>query len=413
MAQTFGQGLAGLGAGIGAWGQVYKRRQTEGELEELWKGVLAEPTDPNQPDTFAGLRQAFKGASPKTLARVLGSDAFTPQGLKALASMGGKGGAGSNLIAGESIQAGFPNANLRGYIFKQNDEGEWSTLVSPQRDYALSPGQYLLDAGTNEVKAQVPERLQLANISQGGQLRLVDPNSGNSYVLAERAPAPSGGGGGGGEGGSTTPNTILPVPGVGPSGESLMQYYEYERGKGGAPGRMVQPITVGEKARQPVTREQEAAIALEQAKNALKTLRSVKLDVATQAAGKLGVVPGPEGQKAASAHSAALFAVAKLAGQGALQAPDKAVAEEMLGAVFAPIVTSKGRKAKLDEFERWLDATTRANLAVASGRTPTVIPAVPGTPAATAPVTGTPSQKGPAQAVPSIDQLLQKYGTKP
>lgn len=235
-----GEGLSSIGGALAAWGERGRRQEEEKTLEDLWKNILAEPTPSTQPgaaptpDTFAGVRKLFKGADPKTLARVMGSQAFTPQGLKALASIGASGAGGGALIAGESLQGAFPNANLKGYIFKQNEQGDWSTLVSPQRAYSLSPGQYLLEPGTNKVLAQAPERLQVAQLSQGGQLRLVDPNSGNSYVLAERAPAPTNAG--------NTPNVVLQIPGWDPeTNQPTVTFQEYQRGKNGAPGGPVGP----------------------------------------------------------------------------------------------------------------------------------------------------------------------------
>ena len=246
-----GLGLSQFGEGIGAIGEAYKRRGREKDLEGLWENLLTEPAGDQSPaDVFSGARAAFKGVSPKTLARVLGSEAFTPQGLKALASFGGRGASGAGaMLTGEQLQKAFPNlaeADLKGYVFQQNENGDWIPRVQPKRPVVAAPGSAILDSSGTQLLAKVPERLQVANLSQGGQLRLVDPNSGENFILAERAPAPSGGSGGTGGGG--TPNVILQVPDVGENGQPITRFIEFERGKAGAPGRPVQELGTGTKA---------------------------------------------------------------------------------------------------------------------------------------------------------------------
>jgi len=93
-------------------------------------------------------------------------------------------------------------------------------------------------------------------------------------------------------------------------------------------------------------------------KTGLSALRQFKPSRAESAAGSIGLM-GPEGARADSARSGMLFGIAKLAEQGALQAPDKAVAEAMIGNIFDPLIGPESRAAKLDEFERWLDGVER------------------------------------------------------
>lgn len=249
MALSLGQGLLSLGGSLQNIAELRKQRQAEDATAELWSGILKEPVAPAEgqvaePDTFAGVRKLLKGTDPKTLARVMGSQAFTPQGLKALASIGATGAGGGSLVTGEQLKKLYPNlaeADLKGFVFQQNENGDWIPRVTPKKPIVASPGAAILDASDpTKVISKVPERLQLANISQGGQLRLVDTESGANMILAERAPAPSGGG-------EPPTNRYFQYPDVDEQGRPIQKLIEIAPGKGG-PGRVISDATLGTKA---------------------------------------------------------------------------------------------------------------------------------------------------------------------
>ena len=95
-------------------------------------------------------------------------------------------------------------------------------------------------------------------------------------------------------------------------------------------------------------------------KDSLKTVKNYKPNLAERAAASAGFV-GPQGAAADSARSAMLFSIAKLAEQGALQEPDKKVAEAMIGQIFDPRIGPETRDAAMNQFEKWVAAQERSN----------------------------------------------------
>lgn len=88
---------------------------------------------------------------------------------------------------------------------------------------------------------------------------------------------------------------------------------------------------------------------------------------------------GPEGAKANSARNSILFSIAQLSEQGALQAPDRAVAENILGNIFDPRVGPETRAAGLEQFDAWLRSKEQGLDSMISETPPASAPvAVPG-----------------------------------
>lgn len=121
---------------------------------------------------------------------------------------------------------------------------------------------------------------------------------------------------------------------------------------------------------------------LSQMRESFAALRQYDPGFLDRVGGAAGIM-GPEGAAADSARNALLFGVAKLAEQGALQAPDKEVAEAMIGQIFDPRIGSAARQAKHAQFERWLNAIEDANEGRIATAPPSEAPtAQPGAPAA-------------------------------
>jgi len=101
---------------------------------------------------------------------------------------------------------------------------------------------------------------------------------------------------------------------------------------------------------------------LQSARQSFETLKHFAPSILERTATSIAGVPlTPEAGAADSARQALLFSIAKLAEQGALQQPDREVAEGMVGRIFDPRVGAETRRATMGEFDRWLQSRERAN----------------------------------------------------
>lgn len=104
-------------------------------------------------------------------------------------------------------------------------------------------------------------------------------------------------------------------------------------------------------------------------------IEKFKPDFWTRAAGSVGFY-GPEGKEAESARNSMLFAIAQLSDQGALQAPDRAVAESMIGQMFDPRIGPETRAANMKSFKAWIEAQRKSSEVSVSRAAPLSAPTV-------------------------------------
>lgn len=178
-----------------------------------------------------------------------------------------------------------------------------------------------------------------------------------------------------------------------------------------SPQPIGKPIETGRAVSKAAEKYAETQGIIDTAKSSLETLKEYQPTIVDKAANAMGM-PGPKGAAADSANQALLFSVAKLAEQGALQAPDKAVAEAMIGAVRDPRLTEAARRAKISEFEKWLESRTKGNVAKLAGRpVPGASPAQAPAPTAT---TGLKSilRKADFDALPSGAEFIAPDGSR-
>lgn len=105
----------------------------------------------------------------------------------------------------------------------------------------------------------------------------------------------------------------------------------------------------------------------------LPTLEKYNPSLLERAGGAIGIM-GPEAKEAEATRNSMLFAIAQLSEQGALQAPDRAVAESMIGELFDPRIGPETRKANIKAFRAWVDAQTKANEASVGTAAPIAAP---------------------------------------
>lgn len=149
-------------------------------------------------------------------------------------------------------------------------------------------------------------------------------------------------------------------------------------------------------------------VTLDQTESAYETLKKYNPDRAEALKGKMGLL-SPEAAKAESAQNALLFNIAKLYEQGALQAPDKATAEKIIGDVFNPMLSQEARAAKYEELGKVIKTAKNANKRRVSEVAPEKSPVADVRPSAPA-ITPADNQAPLKPAAPqSIDDLVKKY----